>query len=75
MPDDNNFEGSCEIKLVYSGRARTIVRHSESSITVGNRLARIQGLVEQAIAQEFQDDPVLVSANVRFRRSAIPNGI
>lgn len=69
MTDDTNAQSNCKIELIYSVRARVESAGLRSSISVGDRLARTQGLIEQAIVQEFQEDSVLVSVEVRFRRS------
>ena len=69
MTDDTHPEINCRIELVYSVEQRIEVAGPRSSIPIGDRLARIQGMIELAIAHEFRDDPVLVSADVRFRHS------
>lgn len=68
MTDDTHPERNCEIELIYAVKERMKDAGPRPSIFIGDRLARIQGLIEQAIAQEFGEDPVLVSADVRFRR-------
>ena len=67
MTDDIDPGSNYRIELIYLVEAGIEGGASHSLISSG-RLAEIQGSIEQAIVQEFQNDPVLVLADVRFQR-------
>ncbi len=69
MIDDTSPEGSCMIELIYSVEARAEIAGQPPPISIGDTLAKIQAVIERAIAEESRKDPLLVSAYVRFRRA------
>jgi DNA-binding MarR family transcriptional regulator len=67
---DYNGEGDCRMELIFVVDAKTMNSFQQPPNSIGDTLTHIQDMIERAIAQEFQSDLVLVSADVRYRRSS-----
>ena len=67
MANDTSPNDSCRIELIYSVESRVASASQQSPISIVDRLAKVQAIIEQAIAEEFRADSELVSADVRFR--------
>lgn len=69
MPSDRSDLGTeYEIGLVFSLKARFLGVRSDLPKSIGYKLERLQSVIERVVAEEFHDQPTLVSAEFRLAK-------